>query len=244
MPRDLTIGVLGGLGPQATLDFFAKVLELTAAPTDQDHLHLIIDNNPKVPNRNAAIAGDGPSAGPALAAMAGRLERAGAELLVMPCNTAHAFLGDIRAACALPFASIIDETIAELARLQPAIGRVGLLTAGGCRDARLYERALEAAGLRPVTTTAAQQADFMAALYAIKSGRRDESTRAIMCRLGEALIEAGAETVIAGCTEVPLVLADGDLSRPLIDSTAVLAAATVAYGKRRRPLPGTLSGAA
>jgi aspartate racemase len=76
MTRDLTIGVLGGLGPEATLGFLAKVLALTPAASDQEHLHLIIDNNPQVPNRNLAIAGEGPSAGPALAAMARRLERA------------------------------------------------------------------------------------------------------------------------------------------------------------------------
>jgi aspartate racemase len=241
MARELTIGVLGGLGPEATVDFFAKVVALTEAAGDQDHLHLIIDNNHKVPNRNAAIARIGPSPGPALAAMARRLERAGADLLVMPCNAAHAFTAEIRAATGLPFISIIDETLAELSRRAPAMERIGLLTAAGCRQARLYEQALEAAALRPVTTDGPQQARFMELLYAIKAGRRETAIAGRMRELGEELIAAGAEAVIAGCTEVPLVLGEGDLSRPLIDSTAVLAAATVAYGKRRRALPGALA---
>ncbi|MEJ2289679.1 MAG: aspartate/glutamate racemase family protein, partial [Deinococcales bacterium] len=84
--RRLTVGVLGGLGPEATLDFFAKVLARTPARTDQDHLHLLIDNDPGVPNRNDAVAGRGPSPGPRLATMARRLEAAGADFLVMVCN--------------------------------------------------------------------------------------------------------------------------------------------------------------
>ncbi len=236
MGRDLTVGVMGGLGPEATVDFMAKVIALTDAARDQDHLHLIVDCNPKVPNRNLAIAGSGPSPAPELAAMARRLEQAGAELLVMPCNTAHAFVGEIRAAAAVPFVSIIEETVAELRRL-PEARRIGLLTAGGCRQARLYEGALGAADLQPVTLDDAQQGRFMELLYTIKAGRRDAAVADAMRALAVELIAGGAEVIVAGCTEVPLVLRDGDLPRPLIDSTAVLAAATVAYAKRRRPLP-------
>lgn len=237
MSRDLTIGVLGGLGPEATVDFMAKVIALTEAASDQDHLHLIVDCNPKVPDRNLAIAGTGPSPAPELAAMGRRLEQAGAELLVMPCNTAHAFVGEIRAGTGVPFVSIIEETVAELRRRRPEPHRIGLLTAGGCRTARLYESALVAESLHPVSLDDAQQRRFMDLLHAIKAGRRDGAVASGMRALAVELIAAGAEVVVAGCTEVPLVLHEGDLSRPLIDSTAVLAAATVAYAKRRRPLP-------
>jgi len=96
---DRVVGVLGGLGPEATLDFMAKLLErttaLTGAVTDQEHLHLLVDCNPKVPNRNRAVAGTGPSPAPDLAAMARRLDAAGADLLVMACNTAHHWEADI-----------------------------------------------------------------------------------------------------------------------------------------------------
>lgn len=237
MSRDLTVGVLGGLGPEATVDFMAKVIALTGAASDQDHLHLIVDCNPKVPNRNLAIAGSGPSPGPELASMARRLEQAGAQLLVMPCNTAHAFVREIRAGTTVPFVSIIEETVAELRRRRPEARRIGLLTAGGCRAARLYESALVADDLHPVSLDDAQQQRFMELLYAIKAGRRRAAVASGMRTLAVELVEAGAEVVVAGCTEVPLVLHDGDLPCPLIDSTAVLAAATVAYAKRRRPLP-------
>ena len=235
---DLTVGVLGGLGPEATLDFFAKVLAATGAGTDQEHLHLLIDDNPKVPNRNQAIAGTGPSAGPALVAMARRLELAGADFLVMACNTAHYYEPEIRSAVAVPFVSIVDETCEALADLVPGATKLGVMAAGGCRQAGLYDLALRARGIEPIVTDEAEQALFMECMYAIKAGDRGPSIKVRMTELGERLIGRGALAVIAACTEVPLVLSDGDLSRPLVDSTAMLAEATVAYAKRRRPLPG------
>jgi aspartate racemase len=125
-----------------------------------------------------------------------------------------------------------------VARRLPQARRLGLLTAGGCREARLYDTALLERGLEPVVTDDAAQAQLMELLYRIKAGDRGDEVRAAMRRLGEGLIARGAEAVIAACTEVPLVLADGELRRPLIDSTAVLAEATIAYARRRRPLPG------
>jgi aspartate racemase len=234
---DLTVGVLGGLGPDATLDFFARVLALTGARTDQEHLRLLIDDNPKVPNRNEAIAGAGPSAGPALMAMARGLETAGADFLVMACNTAHYYEADIRAAVRIPFVSIIAETMASLAAGQPDARRVGVLAAGGCRQARLYEKALVERAIEPIVTDDDEQRHFMELMYAIKAGDRGPAIKAGMRGIGEALIGRGADAVLAACTEVPLVLAAGDLTRPLVDSTAVLAQATVDYAKRRRALP-------
>ena len=102
--------------------------------------------------------------------------------------------------------------------------------------ARLYENALAAHGIAPVSPDDKEQAGLMQAIYAIKAGRA-ASTKAELTALGETLIRRGAQAVIAGCTEVPLVLRDGDLSRPMLDSTLALAEATVAYAKRRRPLP-------
>ncbi|HMR30451.1 MAG TPA: amino acid racemase [Geminicoccaceae bacterium] len=234
--RDLTVGVLGGLGPEATVDFMAKVLAATGASTDQEHLHLIVDCNPKVPNRNDAIAGRGPSPAPDLVAMARRLEAAGVDFLVMACNAAHAFAGDIRGSVSIPFVSIIDETVAALQRDMPGLEAVAVLAAGGCRMVRLYENALEAHGITPISPDEDEQSGLMQAIYAIKAGRA-ASTKGQLVGLGETLVRRGAQAVIAGCTEVPLVLGQGDLSRPMLDSTQALAHATVAYAKRQRLLP-------
>src|SRR5690625_3321663 len=121
----LVAGVIGGLGPEASLDFYARVLRRTPARGDQDHLHLIINSNPRVPNRNEAIAGTGPLPGPYLADMALALERAGADFLVMACNTAHAWLPDIKRATNLPIINIIDEKVDPTLTTKRGDPRVG-----------------------------------------------------------------------------------------------------------------------
>src|SRR5262245_548985 len=101
MSEPKTIGVIGGMGPAATADLFAKLIAATNAKLDQDHLHILIDNNPRIPNRNDAIAGRGPSPAPHLAASARKLQDAGADFLVIACNTAHAFQPEIEAAVSI-----------------------------------------------------------------------------------------------------------------------------------------------
>jgi aspartate racemase len=228
-----TIGVIGGLGPAATADFYARVVAATPAQTDQDHLHLIIDSDPSVPNRNDAIAGRGPSSGPALAATARRLHAAGADVLVMPCNTAHAFLPDIQGATPLPLLSIIDATVDAAVAAVPDLQLVSLLAAEGCLQARLFQDAFEARGVRVLAPEGPELAAFMVAVYAIKGGGGVSAAYDTMRGLAMRHIQAGAQAVIAGCTEVPMVLQPDDLPCPLISSTDALVDAVIAYGTNR-----------
>lgn len=234
---ELVVGVIGGLGPELTLDFFGKVLHHSKATKDQDHIHVIIENNPKTPNRNDAIAGRGPSPGPALADMARALERAGADFVVMACNTAHAYEADIRAALTKPFVSLIDEVVDEVRRHHPAAKRVGVLATQGSRDARIFSPAFAQHGIGVVQLDDAAQARFMEFLYRIKAGDRSKDVREGMQQLGEELVAMGADILIAGCTEVPLVLQQGDNTKIMIDPTDVLAKRCVIYARRIEPLP-------
>jgi len=222
-----TVGVLGGLGPAATVDFMARLIAATPAPSDQDHLRLLVDHNPAVPNRHDAIAGRSASVGPALAAMARGLERAGADVLVMVCNTAHAWEDDIRAAVTVPFLSIIDATVDALDAGGPR--RVGVMAADGCLEAGLYQRALAARGHEPVLWQPSEQAAFMGLVYRIKGGERGPALTAAMASLAGALAAQGAGTLIAACTEIPLVLAQDDAPLPLFVSTDLLVARTLAF---------------
>jgi len=228
-----TVGVLGGMGPAATVDFFARVVRATPARTEQEHLHLIIDNNPGVPDRNRAIAGVGPSPGPALAQMAQRLAQSGADFLVMPCNTAHAFADHIRAATPLPFIDMIEQTVQVVTAIPGA--NVGLLAADGCLLAGLYQTQLAQVGRTAVAPNVGQQQSFMRALYQIKTGEMRESRESIR-EVAEALVKQGADLIIAACTEVPLVLRAEDLTVPLIVSTDVLVARTIERAHRSDPL--------
>lgn len=225
--RPLTVGVLGGMGPAATADFFSRVVAAEAGLPDQERTRLIIDNNPAVPDRNRARAGEGPSPGPALAAMARGLERAGAELLVMPCNAAHAWRADILAATDLPFVDMIAETVAAARREAPRARQIGVLVADGCLLARLYQAALAEVGIEALMLGPEAQAGFMALLYRIKAGETGAEARGEMAVFAEQLATAGAQAIIAGCTEVPLVLSPDAVSVPLISSTDVLVEAAL-----------------
>jgi len=232
-----TVGVLGGMGPAATVDFMDKLLKGTRAPTEQDNLRLLVDCNPHVPDRNH-LDPDGPQPGPVLADMARGLERSGADFVVMACNTAHAYEGEIRAALGVPFVSLITETAATLKARFPAVKRAGLLAASGCLDARLYQDAFAKDNVEAMILDSEAQGRFMALLYDIKRGNLSGASRAEMRAIADLLIAAGAELVVAGCTEVPLVLAQADIAKPLLDTTAVLVERTLAYARDGEALPG------
>lgn len=228
-----TVGVLGGMGPAATLDFHSKVLAATRGGRDQDHLRLLIDSNPAVPDRSAAMRGEGPSPGPTLAAMARGLERAGAEVLVMPCNTAHAWAADIRGATSLPFIDLVEATAEAAAEAAPGLRTAGVLGTSGCLEAGLYHRAFAARGVEVIAPAPGEQAELMGLIARIKGGDVGSEVRSVMAGLARSLVERGAEVVIAGCTEVPLVLQDAGAGAPLVSSTDVLVARTVAFARGR-----------
>ena len=222
-----TVGVIGGLGPLATLDFFERVLKRTRAVKEQDHLRLIIDNNTKVPDRNAFMRGEGPSPASALAASAKGLQEAGAEVIVMACNTTHIWEQDIRAAISVPFLSIIDETAAVVADLRPEA--VGVLAVDACLKGGLYQAALTKAGIKPRLLSDDSQRTFMDLIYRIKSGDTGETVKRAMVTLARRLETQGAEVIIAGCTEIPIVLSADDIDGELVSSTDVLVERTILF---------------
>jgi len=212
------LGVLGGMGPAATVAFLQRVLELTPAREDEDHVRILMDMNPQVPNRHR----DPPGAKEELGAMARRLRDMGAEVLAMPCNTAHAHADAIRDA-GLPFLDMIELTAAEAAG--QGATKVGVLATPGGTD--LYVAELDRRGLTPVVPAVGGRRDFLDTVFAIKAGDVGPERRAEMTALAQGLIDQGAGALIAGCTEIPLVMAQADVSVPLIDSAEVLARACV-----------------
>lgn len=226
-----TVGVLGGMGPAATLDFHAKVIAACQAGRDQDHIRLIVDSNPAVPDRNAAMRGEGPSPGPALAAMARGLEAAGAQVLVMPCNTAHAWADDIRAATRLPFIDLIEATAEAAVRAVPGLTMAGVLGTTGCLGAGLYHRAFAAHGAEVLAPESEDQAALMTLIARVKSGDTGPDVRSGMAELARGLTRRGAQVVVAGCTEVPLALSADQLDAPLVNSTDVLVDRAVAFAR-------------
>ena len=232
--KSLVLGVLGGMGPAATLDFLQNVHDFTPAKGDADHIRILMDLNPKVPDRNTM----GTAAGVALAEMAGALAGAGAQVLAMPCNTAHAHADLIQRASGLPLIDLIGEG-AKAARLSGA-RRVGVLGTKGAL--RLYREYLAAQALGMVSLPPERQEAFMATIYRIKGGDLGEAVHDEMVGFAKELIADGAEAVVAGCTEAPLVMGPGDIRVEFIDPGELLAKRCVAVCLGYEPAPEVLVG--
>lgn len=216
----LVLGVLGGMGPAATLDYLAKVQAYTPAEGDQDHIRMLVDINPKTPDRN--VAGSG--AGAVLAEMAGALRGAGAEVLAMPCNTAHAHADVIQRASGLPLIDMIG--LGAEAAAQSGAMRAGVLGTKGAL--RLYREYLAARAMGLVALSPESQERFMQTLYRIKAGDEGAAVQREMAGYAAELAAGGAEVLIAGCTEAPLVLAPEDVRLEFIDPGDLLARKSVA----------------
>ena len=221
------------MGPEATVDFMAKVIAATPAETDQDHVRLLVDQNPSVPSRQAALLDDGEDPGPAMAAMAVGLQNAGADFLVLPCNTAFAFAPAIRTAVRIPLVSIVDVTV-DACR---GYGTVGILATAGCLAANLYQDALAAANITLVLPEEDEVDEIQQLVFRVKNGDRGEEVGSRMQRLAERLVRRGAEAIVAACTEIPLVLKPNMLGVPLVSSTDVLAEVTAAICTGDAELP-------
>ncbi|MBC9954015.1 amino acid racemase [Leucobacter sp. cx-42] len=235
------VGVLGGMGPAATADFYGKIVQITPAERDQDHLRTLIWSDPTIPDRTGALVDRGPHPGRQLADGARILENSGAHVIAVPCNTAHAFLPEIRAAVDVPVLDMIAATRDRALGMLQAGGSVGILATHGTIRARLYEQAFAERGVAVMLPDERLQSNVMDAIRLVKKQPQDaEATRLLEQAVTE-LSQSGAGVVIAGCTEIPVALAgSAHLEVPLIDSTDVLAHAVVDWAFSGSAHPATM----
>jgi aspartate racemase len=229
-PRRTTeiIGILGGMGPAATADFYAKLVSMTPGHNDQDHLRTVIWSDPTIPDRTEALLGNGPDPTPWLLNGSRVLREAGATVIAIPCNTAHAFVPRIADHVGLPIVHMIGEVAGHLTTLRPAVRTAGLLATTGTVHAGLYQEWLDRHGVRlALPDPTSQNNEVMTAIHAVKAGTHDARTTALLARAAQRLTEQGAQAIIAGCTEIPLGLPADAVDVPLIDPALVLAQALV-----------------
>ncbi len=230
MKNEKTIGILGGMGPEATLYCFKKILEATPAERDQDHFRVVMDSNPKVVDRTAAILGKGPSPIPMLVKGCEALKRAGADFIIMPCVSAHFFQEELRKHIKLPLISIFDAVVENILETDPEIKTIGLMGTSGTIQGGLFQKRLAASAIETIVCDDDQQALVMAAIYDIKNTQPARSRAEITADLvaaAKALISRGAQGIIAGCTEIPLALKQEDLDVPYFDAVQALAQAAI-----------------
>ncbi|MCQ2400520.1 MAG: amino acid racemase [Lachnospiraceae bacterium] len=210
------IGILGGMGPLATADLFKKIIELTEAAKDQDHVRVIIDSNTNIPDRTAAILHGGADPVPALTESATLLEKAGAGFLIMPCNTAHYFYKNVCEAVSIPVISIIEETAKRV--LEIGYDTVLILATDGTIQSKVYEKVFDTYGIRSVYPDPETQKGVMDVIYkGVKAGITDlsgtdevsqllrEDTSRINSCIKKTSEEFGGKVIAAlACTELPM----------------------------------------
>ena len=238
--KPFKIGVLGGVGPAATADFMSKIVKATQAAKDQDHIKVIVEQNPQIPDRTNNLIGDGPDPTLALYATAKKLERGGADIIAIPCNTAHAYVDRMQRHLDIPIVNMLAETVDHIVRISPPVRTVGILATSGTIASRLYQDALHAAGIKSVIPDQSDQTRVMDAIYGplgVKAGHISGQCSDYIGAVIETLKVQSADAIILGCTELPLIKLDDEIVRTtrLVDPTQVLAGRCISTSNAMRP---------
>jgi len=222
-----TIGIIGGMGPIATCDLFKKIIEHTDAKTDQEHIHICIDSNTNIPDRTKAILGGGEDPVPEMVRSGVRLQSMGADVLVMPCNTAHYYYDKITPFFDIPLLNMLKETAEEIKRRK--IKKIGLLATDGTIRSGVYHKALADAGINVVSPSPSKQASIMDVIYnGVKASNRNIKLDQFYEAIDELFVN-GAEILVLGCTELPIAFEMFHINKPAIDPTMVLAEAAIRF---------------
>jgi aspartate racemase len=224
-----TIGILGGMGPEATLDLFRDIIRLTPARRDQDHIPVIICSNPRIPDRTRAIEGTGESPVPAIVESARTLETGGAGIIAMPCNAAHHFLPEIQRQVSIPILDMIEETGLWLAHGSLVPKTVGLIASTGTVLSAMYPKTLLKRKIHVLVPDEGDQERIQIAIDQVKAGTHNRITQDTFQSIGLHLVESGAEAIILGCTEVPLAFDPDAVGYPTLNPTKILAEVAVKW---------------
>ena len=215
------VGVIGGMGPEATVDLMRRVIAATPASDDADHIHMIVDNNPKIPSRIAAlIDGTGESPSPEMCRMAKGLEASGASFIAIPCNTAHAYLDDVRDAVGVPVLDMPRLTANYLKGLFLAKQKVGVLASTSVLKIKHYDKVLAEVGLIPVYPQ--DQSGLMTVIRNVKRGDTGATNRARFKRIAQQLYGSGCDVLLIACTELSMLSDALGNSLPFTDAMDVL----------------------
>lgn len=229
------LGILGGMGPQATVDMLQKVIDLTAATADSEHLRIYIDNHPQIPDRIAAILADGESPLAALQESLQKLEALGAEAIAMPCVTAHYFLPQLQDRAQVQVLDMLEIIVTAAQKRFPA-QKAGLLTSVATANSQLVSKRLDQAGIAYITPQAADQQELGRLILQVKAKQVGAAVAPFQAIVAE-MAERGADYFVLACTELPIIAAAYDFPYPALDATTELArAAVLACGYDLNPL--------
>ena len=227
------VGIIGGMGPEATVDLFVKIIKNTDAKKDQEHIPIVIDNYPQIPDRTAYIFGRGENPLPYLLESVRRLERASVDCLCMACNTAHYFIEELRRETKVPFISMIEVVLEKIVE-EGDCKKIGLMATDGTVKAKIYHNAFENAGLEIHNFEGGIQRLIMESIYKLKAGEHEQAKELFKNAIA-GIKSKSYDCLIAGCTEVPVLLSliDEKLLEDIkvFDATELLAKRVVSLCK-------------
>lgn len=226
------LGIIGGMGPLATAYLFKKIVLLTDANSDQEHLHILIDNNTSIPDRTSYIRGLGEDPSKYLIESAKRLENMGAEFLIMPCNTAHYFYEDIVKEINVPFLNMIEESVKFVIARNENISKVGLLATDGTCSTGIYDKYFQNYGVEVIKPSKAMQSHVMDLIYAIKKGNKEITLKGFY-RAVEEIREQGVEVLVLGCTELSSAYGIFKMKGSYIDPLEIIAIRAINFSGKR-----------
>lgn len=208
------------MGPEATVFMFDLFTKKIKAEKDQDHPKIIIYSNPEIPPRTDAIFKSGEDPVPYLIQGVSALKKAGADMIVMPCVTAHYFIPEVKKELNFTFISLIDEAVKWTEKNISHVKKAGLLSSSGTIKSRIFHQAFKKRGINLIIPDKSEQKKVMEALFGprgVKAGYKTGISRNIILQTASSLINKGAEAIIGGCTEIPLVLKKDDIKVPYIE---------------------------
>ena len=231
--KEKIVGILGGMGPEATVDLMQRIIRLTPALDDADHIRCIVDNNPKVPSRiKAIIEGDGEDPGPCMADMSRRLESWGADFLVIACNTAHYYYAAVQEAVNIPVINLIDLVASHVKANYPNQRKIGILASPAVAMTGLYTQRFSRLGIEDVWPAPDHQAQLLSVIKEIKKGNTGETVWDDYKNVYENLMKKGATLLIIACTELSAL--GGKLPIKALDAAEILALEIVHVAKNRK----------
>ncbi len=228
--RDTVIGILGGMGPAATAKFFNDLVAQTQAESDADHYRVVIDSNVKIPDRTGFILGKNESPVPKMVESAKFLQSAGADVLCIPCMTAHYYYDEIASSVKCPILHAMVETNSYIEEHYNNTSKIGILCTTGTRNMQVFDRHLKSVEI--LYPSEDSQKQVMQAIYGengIKAGYLNGEPTELLSEAASLLIERGAELIIAGCTEIPLALKPKDINVPLLDTLQIVIKKLLTY---------------
>lgn len=231
--QEKIIGILGGMGPDATCALFDRIIKFTNAKCDSDHIRIIIDNNPKIPDRTAAILGNSVSPVSELVKTATNLQNSGANFIVIPCITSHYFYQEIQSEIDIPILNALEITKEHIDNHLGNISKIGVIATSGTIRTNLFHKIL--IDKEVIIPTELEQREYvMEIIYGkegVKAGNRTGKVKEYLAEIVGRLKDRGAEAIIAGCTEISIVLEQSDIDVPLIDPLTLMAKKSVELAK-------------